>query len=125
MRRPATLGGVLVAGLCAVTVTACGGGQTQQVPGASAGAGHNLIAHYGCGACHEIGGVDSAKGHVGPPLKNFKKSIPFIVGKLPNTPDNLARWIENPQAILPNGIMPNLGVTPGQARDIAAYLYTQ
>lgn len=125
MRRRATLAGVAIAGLCAATAAGCGGGKAQQVPGASSRTGHDLIAHYGCGACHEIGGVDSANGHVGPPLKNFKKRIPFIVGKLPNTPANVSRWIENPQAILPNGIMPNLGVTPQQARDIAAYLYTQ
>lgn len=114
----------LVPACCGALVAGCGG-QRQLVPGASAGAGHDLIVHYGCGACHVIGGVDMANGHVGPPLKNFKQSFPFIVGKLPNTPDNVARWIENPQAILPNGIMPNLGVTPQQARDIAAYLYTQ
>lgn len=115
----------LVSACCGALVAGCGGGQHQLVPGASASAGHDLIVHYGCGACHVIGGVDMANGHVGPSLRNLKQSIPFIVGKLPNTPDNLARWIENPQAILPNGIMPNLGVTPQQARDIAAYLYTQ
>jgi N-acylglucosamine 2-epimerase len=43
--------------------------------------------------------VDGANGHVGPSLKNFQKSIPFIVGKLPNTPGNVARWIENPQSM--------------------------
>jgi cytochrome c len=110
---------------CAGVAAGCGAGQHQRVPGASVSAGKSLIAHYGCGACHQIGGLDSANGHVGPSLKNFQKSIPFIVGKLPNTPDNVARWIENPQAILPQGIMPNLGVTPQEARDIAAYLYTQ
>jgi cytochrome c len=117
----------IVAGIacCAGVAAGCGGGQHQQVPGASVSAGKDLIAHYGCGACHQIGGVDSANGHVGPSLKNFQKAIPFIVGKLPNTPDNVARWIQNPQSILPNGIMPNLGVKPQEARDIAAYLYTQ
>jgi cytochrome c len=110
---------------CAGVAAGCGGGRHQQVPGASVSAGKTLIAHYGCGACHQIGGVDSANGHVGPSLKDFQKSLPFIVGKLPNTPDNVARWIQNPQSILPNGIMPNLGVKPQEARDIASYLYTQ
>ncbi|HEX6457355.1 MAG TPA: c-type cytochrome [Thermoleophilaceae bacterium] len=115
-----------MAALVAALAVGCGAGtKPEVVSGASVSQGHDLIAHFGCGACHQIGGVSGADGHVGPPLKNFKKSIPFIVGKLPNTPANAARWIENPQAILPQGIMPNLGVTPQQARDIAAYLYTQ
>lgn len=112
------------AALVAALAAGCGAKSTV-APGASVSQGHDLIAHYGCGACHQIGGVSGADGHVGPALKNFKKSIPFIVGKLPNTPANAARWIQNPQAILPNGIMPDLGVTPQQALDIAAYLYTQ
>ncbi|HKN92977.1 MAG TPA: c-type cytochrome [Thermoleophilaceae bacterium] len=122
MRRRSTL----LLALVAVLAAGCGAAtKPEVVPGASVSQGHDLIAHYGCGACHQIGGVAGADGHVGPPLKNFKKNIPFIVGKLPNTPANAARWIQNPQAILPQGIMPNLGVTPQQARDIAAYLYTQ
>jgi cytochrome c len=123
MSRRATA--ALLALAAGAAAAGCGGTRAQQVPGASAKQGHDLIAKYGCGACHEIGGVDSANGHVGPPLKNFKKNVPFIVGRLPNTPSNVARWIENPQAIAPGSIMPNLGVTPQQALDIAAYLYTQ
>jgi cytochrome c len=34
------------------------------------------------------------------------------------------QWITVPQSIEPNTAMPSLGVTEGQARDIAAYLYT-
>jgi cytochrome c1 len=35
------------------------------------------------------------------------------------------QWIEHPRAINPQTAMPELGVTPAQARDIAAYLYSQ
>lgn len=48
----------------------------------------------------------------------------MIAGELPNSPDNLIRWIENPTAVEPKTAMPNLGVTSDQAHDIAAYLYT-
>ena len=34
------------------------------------------------------------------------------------------RWIEVPQGIEPVTAIPNLGVSEGQARSIAAYLYT-
>jgi len=41
-----------------------------------------------------------------------------------NDPDRLITWITVPQSIVPGNAMPNMGVTDGQARDIAAYLYT-
>jgi len=48
----------------------------------------------------------------------------MIAGELPNTPDNLIRWLENPKAIEPKNAMPDLGLSQEQATDIAAYLYT-
>jgi cytochrome c len=92
------------------------------IPGSSAQRGRQLIGYYGCGACHQIDGVDMADGHVGPSLRNFAQRR-FIVGELPNTPAQVERWIENPQAIHPTTIMPALGVNAQQAKDIVAYLY--
>lgn len=91
---------------------------------ASAERGHDLIERFGCGSCHVIDGVDGANGRVGPPLTDFEDSR-FIAGRLPNTPQNAVRWILNPQAVEPRTIMPNLGLTPGQAEAIVEYLYTQ
>jgi cytochrome c1 len=48
----------------------------------------------------------------------------YIAGKLRNTPANMVRWLRNPQAVVPENVMPNMGLTQEQARDIAAYLYT-
>jgi hypothetical protein len=36
----------------------------------------------------------------------------------------MIRWIENPPGVDEKTAMPYMGVTPGDARDIAAYLYT-
>jgi cytochrome c1 len=36
----------------------------------------------------------------------------------------LILWLQNPQAVEPGTVMPNLGLTEIEARDIAAYLYT-
>jgi cytochrome c1 len=36
----------------------------------------------------------------------------------------MMQWIENPPAVDPKTVMPNLGVTEQDARDIAGYLYT-
>ena len=49
----------------------------------------------------------------------------FLAGELPNDPENAVRWIMDPRKIQPDTLMPDLGVTEGEARDIAAYLYTQ
>ena len=93
------------------------------VPGGDADRGKAAIAMYGCGSCHTIPGVRDANGTVGPPLMMWSRRT-YIAGEVPNTPDFLIRWIEMPQAIEPGTAMPNLGVTEGKARDIAAYLYT-
>jgi cytochrome c2 len=110
---------------CAAVVMACGSSTKPSVlPGADAQRGHDLIQHIGCGSCHQIGGVTGANGQVGPTLRNFKTKR-YIAGHLPATPENVARWIRNPQAIEPGTIMPNLGVNERDARDIVAYLESQ
>jgi cytochrome c1 len=95
-------------------------------PAAPAGDTHRgkeAILKYGCTACHNIPGVDGPKGMVGPPLDHWK-SRTFIAGKYPNTTETMVKWLQNPQALDPSNAMPNLGVTPADAKDIAAYLYT-
>jgi cytochrome c1 len=85
--------------------------------------GKELIQAYGCGACHIIPGVHTARGLVGPPLILFGERT-MIAGELPNTPENLVRWLENPAVVETGTAMPDLGLTPDEAYDIAAYLYT-
>lgn len=86
-------------------------------------AGKRLIVNYGCGSCHTIPGIYTARGVVGPPLFFFGRRT-MIAGELPNSPDNLVRWLRNPPAVEPGTAMPNLGLSDQQAQDIAAYLYT-
>ncbi len=90
----------------------------------NADAGRAAIDKYGCSGCHIIPGVDAPRGTAGPSLEHLK-SRPLLAGKLPNNPDNAATWMQNPQAVPPLNSMPNLGVTPDDARNIAAYLYAQ
>lgn len=85
--------------------------------------GRALIALTGCGACHVIPGVDGAAGAVGPSLAGIAMRH-LIAGDLPNTPDQLAAWIRVPQTIKPGDAMPDLGLNPRDAADIAAYLGT-
>jgi cytochrome c1 len=95
----------------------------RHVEGGDAARGREAIRAYGCGSCHVIPGVRGARGLVGPPLDHWAdRSI--IAGQVPNDPARLVRWITVPQAIEPGTAMPNMGVSDGAARDIAAYLYT-
>lgn len=93
------------------------------VEGGDAGRGKEQIVSYGCGSCHSIPGIPGASGQVGPPLVAWSQRR-VIAGEVPNTPVNLITWITVPQSIEPGVAMPNLGVSDGQARDIAAYLYS-
>jgi len=118
---------VVMVAVVAVGVAGCreavGGEVRYAVPGGDADRGKAAIAMYGCGSCHTIPGIRAANGTVGPPLRMWSRRT-YIAGEVPNTPEYLVRWIEVPQAIEPGTAMPNLGVSEGHARDIAAYLYT-
>ena len=85
--------------------------------------GKRAIDQYACATCHRIPGIVGANAPVGPPLE-AAGTRGFIAGVLPNTPENMVRWIRRPQAVNPNSAMPDLGVTERDARDIAAYLLT-
>jgi len=85
--------------------------------------GKQLIQAYGCGACQTIPRNYTARGMVGPPLMFFSRRT-MIAGELPNSPENLVRWIKDPKAVEPGTAMPTLGLTDQQAHDVAAYLYT-
>jgi mono/diheme cytochrome c family protein len=96
------------------TVTASGG----QVE-AGAPPGKALYLQKGCAACHAIQGVSS--GTVGPAL-NTQGSNPQIAGVLPNNKENLVKWLLNPPGVKPGTAMPNLGLTPEEADQLADYL---
>ena len=123
-RRPVVLA-MLAAALFAVA--ACGPGERRvaltAVPGGDSRRGAAAMGLYGCAACHTIPGVAGATASVGPPLTDFAYRQ-YIAGQLTNTPENLVRWIMDPQGVEPGTAMPNMGVTESDARDIAAYLAT-
>ncbi|HXU99840.1 MAG TPA: c-type cytochrome [Caulobacteraceae bacterium] len=93
------------------------------IPGGDSDRGRAAIERIGCGACHTIPGVPGASGVAGPPLIGIGRRT-FIAGTLANTPSNMERWLEAPQAVLPGNAMPNMEIDDHDARDVAAYLYT-
>lgn len=105
-------------------LTACGEQPPQtQIAGADAERGREVIQAYGCIACHTVPGIPGPASNVGPPLAAFAKRA-YIGGVLPNTPDDLVRWLRNPPAVDSRTAMPNVGLSEADARDVAAYLYT-
>lgn len=85
--------------------------------------GRIALQQYACVACHRIPGITGHEARVGPPLAGVA-SRTIVGGVLPNSPDNLVRWIREPQKVSPRTAMPDLGVTERDARDMAAYLST-
>jgi cytochrome c len=107
-------------------LAACGDRDRQTIDPLTGGdiqRGIAAISRYGCGTCHIIPGIPGAGGRAGPSLAGMGSRI-YVAGMLPNTPPNMIRWLENPQAINAKTVMPNMGVTPKDAADIASYLYT-
>jgi cytochrome c len=86
-------------------------------------AGRVALARRGCGACHAIAGVRGATGRVGPDLDGLRHRR-FVAGRLPNNPENLVRFIVDPQGASPGSAMPDLDVVDAEARDMVAYLAT-
>ena len=93
------------------------------VPGGDPAGGIIALRTHGCGGCHVIPGLLDARGAVGPSLAGLATRT-HIAGRLTNVPLNLVTWIQSPRSVDPGTLMPNLGVSARQARDIAAYLYS-
>ena len=96
--------------------------RAETITGGNVERGRRLFGAYGCAGCHSLTGVPGARGLVGPPLDGLGSRV-MLGGRLENKPENLMRWIGEPQSVSPGTAMPDLGVTPQDRRDIAAFLY--
>jgi len=110
-----------------LALVACSNPRFQDAARATGGdpvRGREDTVRYGCPSCHEIPDIPTARSRVGPSLRNIVAQQ-YLAGQLPNTPDNMARWIRSPQEFRPGSAMPNMGLNDSEARDITAYLYSQ
>jgi cytochrome c oxidase subunit 2 len=89
-------------------------------PDGAAAAGKTVFAGSACVGCHTIKGVSA--GILGPDLTHFGSRAMLAAGMWPNTPENVAEWVKDPQRLKPGVKMPALGLTDEQAKAIAAYL---
>jgi len=83
--------------------------------------GKQLFAMKGCVGCHMVIAV-GAPTMVGPNLAGIGSRTMIASGWLPNTDENLTRWIHNPQAVKVGVLMPNLGLTDEETTALVAYL---
>ena len=84
--------------------------------------GPQTFTANGCPACHTIDGVQGAAGKIGPDLSHLGSRTTIAAGIMQNTPENLTKWIEDPQTVKPGNIMPNLHVRPRDVEVLVSYL---
>ncbi len=126
IRRGARIAGHSSMALLLVVLADCHRDTSEQaavLTGGRPDRGARAIQAYGCGSCHSIPGVPGANALVGPPLAGIA-SRAYVAGVLPNTPENMVRWIQHPREVDSKTAMPDVGVSDIDARDIASYLYT-
>lgn len=83
--------------------------------------GSEAFQKASCGACHTINDT-TWQGKVGPNLTHLGSRSMIAGGALPNTPENLARWLANPQAVKPGALMPNLQLSNDTIQSILEFL---
>ena len=83
--------------------------------------GRELLARYHCGTCHTIPGVAAAQGQAAASLAAYGRRS-YIAGRVANDASTLALWIADPASVVPGTLMPNMGVSADDARDMALYL---
>ena len=94
----------------------------RAAPDPAYAAGEKLFQAKGCVGCHSLTAVNAPKGMIGPNLANVGARSYIGAGSFKNTDETLARWIQNPQAMKKGVLMPNLGVTPEEAKSLVAFL---
>ena len=82
--------------------------------------GKTLFAQSRCVGCHSITGISASR--IGPDLTHFASRKTFAGSLMTSTPDNLTKWIENPEHMKPGALMPTLGLKGEQSKALAAYL---
>ncbi len=76
--------------------------------------GAKLFQEKACTNCHLTG--------VGPDLTHLPSRQTLAAGTLLNTPENLAKWLKNPEKFKPGSYMPNMKLSDTDVKAIVAYL---
>jgi len=86
-------------------------------------AGEQNFLGQQCVECHTVRGVP-ASGDSGPDLTHLMSRGTFAAGTLPTTPENLRRWLKDPQEVKSGNYMPNLELSDKDLDQLVGYLTT-
>jgi cytochrome c oxidase subunit 2 len=86
-------------------------------------AGRSAFLAQSCINCHRVRGT-RAQGNYAPDLTHLMSRQTLASGIVPNTPENLRRWVADPQPIKPGCLMPAFGLSDRERDDIVLYLLT-
>ena len=91
-------------------------------PAAASGSrGEHVFLSHACSGCHQIRGTP-ARGLVGPDLTHLMSRRTLAAGTIPNTRDELANWIIDPQEFKPGNKMPALNIDGPELDALLVYL---
>ena len=91
--------------------------------GGDASEGQRVFERTACINCHAVAGT-AADGRFGPDLTHLMSRDTIAAGAAPNTPENLRRWIKNPNVIKPGSKMPAMGLSDPELSAVTSYLET-
>jgi cytochrome c oxidase subunit II len=83
--------------------------------------GAEVFGEKNCVNCHSIAGL-MTRGRVAPDLTHVGSRTTLAAGTLANTPENLAKWLKNPQSVKRGVLMPDIGLNTDQIKYLTAYL---
>ncbi|MHB2016908.1 MAG: cytochrome c oxidase subunit II [Candidatus Xenobia bacterium] len=89
---------------------------------ADAQAGAALFVSKSCVDCHSVPGTHMI-GMAAPDLSWLADRTTLGSGRMPNSPEDLAKWLTDPQQWKPQCNMPNFHLTPVEIRELVAYLW--
>jgi cytochrome c oxidase subunit II len=94
----------------------------QEFPGnAAATEGQTVFMKNACINCHTIKGT-VATGRFGPDLTHLASRDTIASGPIQNTPDNLRKWVQDPNSMKPGSLMPSMHLDDHDLDVITAYL---
>lgn len=88
-----------------------------------ANSGKQFFFQATCPQCHTIYGTP-AEATIGPDLTHFARRKEIGAGVIENTPENLALWLKDPQALKPGCKMPDFKLSDEHLKQLVAYLET-
>jgi cytochrome c oxidase subunit 2 len=85
--------------------------------------GRSAFLRQSCVNCHRVRGT-SEKSSYGPDLTHLMSRKTLASGMVENNPENLRRWVDDPQKVKPGCLMPAFGLTDRERDDVVRYLLT-